>query len=752
MVRRIGQLLGGQNRLRGRAFSLGIESLEHRCLLAALTLSDFYTSGKGSGLHMQELEGYALSTTQGTRIAGSTRNSALEGAPSTHATGASPLRDGFEFSAAEHLLQWDLEVGGTAPWLIRPELVGQPGAATDLEYPKLNVPDSAMTATTLYSGVKTYNGALGVDIFEVPAGNMLEIGRELGKSSGVVSSVALNHATPAAAIAHHNLRTNRDNDYPDLGNSLQQALLETKPTVLMGAGHPVANRFSWLRETTYNALKDPADGRYDDWTVVERGPNAAARLAAAAEDFDPEAERQFMGLFGTRRQNGNLPWATANGDFGNTGRGGRSSARILSPGETAESVIARETDENPRLFEMTDAALKILEKDQEGFWLMVEGGDIDWAMHDNSLDNAIGSVLEFDLAVKSAVDWVQLNGGFEENLLIVLADHDHYLTLNDDFPELVAAKGVQGLTPAGAGDSLQNGHYWGSDPLNQFGYRLHTSIPVPVYYQGPEDVESRLSGAVGQGFTAYGQPVAGTPGMIDHVHVFEAMQAAFVEGAAKNVILMIGDGMGWEMARAAAIAKQVSPNLQPKARVDGSGMLSLSGTPGDDSVVLIERDGMIAIESDGLPVAIEIGGQDSFQVDRDVIADFRFVGRQSQDQLSAVDVTLDIFLPGDANRDLRFNQLDVVLVLQGGKYLSGETATWREGDWTGDGVFNQLDLLAALQGGPFLVGGQAALSLDADVTAGDDAGGNCPGCGGTGCAICSGGCPGCGGTGCAACN
>ena len=59
-------------------------------------------------------------------------------------------------------------------------------------------------------------------------------------------------------------------------------------------------------------------------------------------------------------------------------------------------------------------------------------------------------------------------------------------------------------------------------------------------------------------------------------------------------------------------------------------------------------------------------------------------------------------LPGDANEDGRFNQLDIVMALQGGKYMTGEPADWSEGDWTGDGLFDQLDLVAALQSGAYL--------------------------------------------------
>jgi hypothetical protein len=81
-------------------------------------------------------------------------------------------------------------------------------------------------------------------------------------------------------------------------------------------------------------------------------------------------------------------------------------------------------------------------------------------------------------------------------------------------------------------------------------------------------------------------------------------------------------------------------------------------------------------------------------------------------------------MAGDADRDLDFDPLDVVQVLQSGKYLTGQPATWGEGDWNGapggwwrtppagDGVFDQLDITAALQGGAYLTGPYAALTPD----------------------------------------
>jgi hypothetical protein len=69
----------------------------------------------------------------------------------------------------------------------------------------------------------------------------------------------------------------------------------------------------------------------------------------------------------------------------------------------------------------------------------------------------------------------------------------------------------------------------------------------------------------------------------------------------------------------------------------------------------------------------------------------------------------ELFLrqPGDSNEDGRFDQLDVVIVLQSDRYLAIRPATWREGDWNEDGMFNQADIIAAQQEGNYLQGAYA---------------------------------------------
>ncbi|MEH1947929.1 MAG: esterase-like activity of phytase family protein [Nostoc sp.] len=523
-------------------------------------LSDFYTQGKGQGLNFQTLQGYGLATTYGTTIADSngvfnTGNSALDG--TNPITGESEVRPGFTFDptfnqgntptggakvsdgTVGNLVGYDPTKGGVNPWT--------PG--NDPEYIKYSYPDSANTATTLYTGVKTYNNAVGVDIFENPLETILKTANEVGKSTGLVTSVPIDHATPAAAAANVNRRSKYDADYPALDNILQQQLRVYQPTVLLGGGHPLSapgdllpngvepnTSNEYISQSTYTELSTKPTNNIYDYTFLERGENAAQKLAETAATIDPEKGDRLFGLYGARGQNGNLPVSSANGDYSTTGldmfsvfanQGDNAkvdTTRPLLPGETDASFIAKEVNENPTLKDLTSAALDVLGKDPDGFWLMVEGGDIDWSAHDNNIDNLIGTTLDFDKAVGSTIDWIDKNGGWDENLLIVTADHDHYLTLDGNFPTLVQNQGAEALTNLDTPGEV--GHYWGSDPTVKYGWGTHTNRPVPVYYQGAGS--EVLNSLVGKGYNAYGSEIPGIAGLNDQTHIYQTMFASIV--------------------------------------------------------------------------------------------------------------------------------------------------------------------------------------------------------------------------------
>ena len=599
----------------------------------------FYTRGKGSGLNLQKLSGYTYATTYGTTIYDqtsgrfSTSNTATD--ETNLITNTSPLRPNFSFKPTPfnpgtdivdtsasggatdqslgNLVGWEPEKGGDNPWTPatpQPCEIEVPYGQSissisnrytcQAEYIKLSYPDSANTATTLYTGVKSYNSAIGVNIYERPLETILQTATKRGKSTGLVTSVPIDHATPGAAVAAVKRRNRYDGDYPALDNLLQQAIrpdfqenpdrpdLQNTylPTVLLGGGHPLDHdntvntpgrpgykdpgtcNYVYIRASTYKELTGKTslsdetacsataasnpNNRYG-YRFLERSPNAAKLLLKTSREINPNNGDRLLGLYGARGQEGNIPVSSADRDYSITGlanfarqtslyfrndadgkpvlyqRGDlpvNDTDRPLQPGETDQAFITREVNENPTLVDMTQAALNVLGKDPDGFWLMVEGGDIDWGIHDNNIDNIIGAVLDFDKAVGVVIKWIERNGGWKKNVLVVTADHDHYLTLYPNFPDLLRTKGAKALTFGSETDSEKVGHSFGSIPEDKYGWGNHTRRPVPVYYQGRP---FKLDKYIGKGYKAYGFDITGIPGGVDQVHIYRAMYEAITD-------------------------------------------------------------------------------------------------------------------------------------------------------------------------------------------------------------------------------
>jgi alkaline phosphatase len=624
------------------------------------SLSDYYTSGKGTGLNMQTLTGYTLATTYGTTVPNSsgvynTGQAAIADSkgvvgntglttttnvtysdipgfdfnttfnPGTTPTGGAKVSDG----VVGNLVGYDPVKGGTNPWT----------AGTDKEYIKYSYPDSANTATTLYSGVKTYNGAVGVDIFENPVESVLSKAAQAGKSTGLVTSVPIDHATPAAAAANVNNRNKFDNGYDDtaLDSILQQELRVYQPTVLLGGGHPLSSNGNvlptgveprdntYIKESTYQELsKNPTSNIYD-YTFVERGTDAASKLASTAASLDPEKGDRLLGLYGARGQDGNLPVSSANGDYSTTGLAmftvnatkglNPDTVRPLKAGETDASFIATERNQNPTLDDLTKAALTVLGKDPDGMWLMVEGGDIDWAAHDNNIDNLIGATLDFDKAVGSVIDWISKNGGWADNEIIVTADHDHYLTLNGDFPTLVQKNASNGISALTDNDTIAgSGQEWGSSTTDKYDWGNHTNRPVPVYYQGPES--SLLTASIGTGYEAYGKEVKGIAGFVDQVDIAQTMFASVAETSQQNLVSGT-PGSDTEIAKVGGTIDGVQDTIYTG---NGNDTVDLNANPnarnntvdagkGDDTIFVSRNDTVFGGEGNDMFYAIDGKGE-----------------------------------------------------------------------------------------------------------------------------------------------
>ena len=197
-------------------------------------------TGKGHGLSFQDLEGYALVTTTTTVVgepnAGNhyaPTNSMLEGSVADHKRGMAALRTteegcALEFNPTDYELEggnmvlWDDHLGGEYPWdkcYYSEDMEG-----CDITYIMQHATDSASTAGTLATGHKSAASMLSVTMYEEKVSTLVEDAMYCGKAGGVMSSVPIFHATPAAFMIHANYRSDRD--------ALRRGYLEVKPTAV----------------------------------------------------------------------------------------------------------------------------------------------------------------------------------------------------------------------------------------------------------------------------------------------------------------------------------------------------------------------------------------------------------------------------------------------------------------------------------------------------------------------------------------
>lgn len=302
--------------------------------------------------------------------------------------------------------------------------------------------DSSSSATSMTAGIKTYNNSVNVDANGVQVPTIAHHAQEAGYSVGAVTSVPISHATPASAYAHN---VHRD-DYQDLTRDLIGLPSISHPEhplsgldVIIGTGWGAdvpkskGQGENFVPGNQYLTDADKAKVNADNggkYVVAERkgGVDGRDGLMQGMQRAIAEKKR-LLGYYGVAKT-GHLPFATADGDY------------KPAPGpKGAEEYSAADVQENPILSDFTEAAIGVLSQNPKGFWLMVEAGDVDWANHDNNLDNSIGAVISGDKAVKTITDWVEKNSNWDESVVIVTADHGHYLFL--DKPELLIAPDSQ---------------------------------------------------------------------------------------------------------------------------------------------------------------------------------------------------------------------------------------------------------------------------------------------------------------------
>ncbi len=287
-------------------------------------------------------------------------------------------------------------------------------AWSNFDYIMNGATDSAAAASAIYSGKKTSNGSLSVTAdHDERLYTIAEKAHSLGWAAGAVTSVYISHATPGAWFSHNRSRSNGFaiadealwGDPNTTGTASINPLYEgafgsTLPAadVLIGAGHPYWSGDDYVNQQMRDKLVMDS-GLSSTFAFVERvsgSPDGGPRLIEAGSD---PAVSRLVGLFGG--VGGNLEYRLANGSGA--------------------------TPENPTLVQMAQAALEVLQRNPNGFVLMIEGGAIDWGAHLNDMNKTIGEVIAFNEAVQAVVDWVDnpSNGSSWDNTLVIItADHE----------------------------------------------------------------------------------------------------------------------------------------------------------------------------------------------------------------------------------------------------------------------------------------------------------------------------------------
>ncbi|MEM7711959.1 MAG: alkaline phosphatase, partial [Pseudomonadota bacterium] len=264
-----------------------------------------------------------------------------------------------------------------------------------------NYTDSAAAGTALMAGRKTSNGRInlswdGRERFRTIG----EIADERGYAVGAVASVMASHATPAATIAHNVSR----NNYADIFNEM----LDSRMTVIMGGGHPL-----------YDGSGQPVTPEEEEEYEYVGGSETLDALTQR------ERTNQFAFIdekadFAALAQGLSVPDRVVG--IARTGSTLQAARRGLPVADTPSGMAFN--PDVPDLPTMSLGALNVLDKDPDGFFLMIEGGAIDWMGHANNMPRYIEEQMDFNAAVNAVIEWVETNSSWDETLLIVTSDHE----------------------------------------------------------------------------------------------------------------------------------------------------------------------------------------------------------------------------------------------------------------------------------------------------------------------------------------
>ena len=233
----------------------------------------------------------------------------------------------------------------------------------DVRSSSADITDSAASATAYAAGVATYSGAVGVDPDTVPVPTVLEAAAERGMGTGLVATSSITDATPASFAAHV---PHREMQY-----EIARQIVAQNVTVVLGGGH-----------------------RYFDPAVRRDSLNLLGAIREGHTHVGSGTEFLKLGL------------DTITALYG-----------LFAPGDMPAAATRA-----PTLAEMTEAALSILGRDPDGFFLMVEASQPDWRGHDNEpLESIVAEMLDLDRAIAVALEYRER---YPETLIVVTADHE----------------------------------------------------------------------------------------------------------------------------------------------------------------------------------------------------------------------------------------------------------------------------------------------------------------------------------------
>ncbi len=260
------------------------------------------------------------------------------------------------------------------------------------------VTDSAASATQLAIGKPANPETIGVDAQGNPTESVLAIAKKLGKATGLVSDVRISHSTPAAFAAHQPHR--------NLENKIAIDMLVTGPDVMLSGGlrHWIPQQANDHSSAIYKQLSQMTDGainfkskRKDERNLLSEAQQQGYQLAftnSQMQKANAKETGKLLGLF----TNSAFPDAII------TDRNKNNPERTI-----------------PTLKEMASKALGILEKNDQGFFLMIESGLIDWAGHYNDTGTMLHEMLKMNEALNYVLDWAE---GRDDTLIVVTADHE----------------------------------------------------------------------------------------------------------------------------------------------------------------------------------------------------------------------------------------------------------------------------------------------------------------------------------------